>query len=409
MSEIIEDSRIRVAMQRYVDRGDLAGVVTGVFRQGRPLQQCSVGWSGAEKAEVLRSDALFRIASMTKPITSAVALMLLQERRFALHDPITHWAPEFSEMRVLRSPDGDLSDTCDAERPITFHDLLTHCAGFTYGPFHQGPIAQAYEALGADIDSSLSPDEWIAALASLPLVHQPGATLHYGHATDLLGLLLARMEGAPLAEVLARRLFEPLRMEDTGFTVPSSKHHRRAGLVGFGPAGELTPLNTCPGGSTLASRPDNMTFFSGGQGLWSTLADYARFARIFTEGGNVDGAPLLRPDTLRSMMSNQLTSQQRTCSSVGGIPLFATGHGFGLGLAVVMEPNHCLPTVCKGAVGSVGWPGGFGSWWQADPSNGTIMIFLCHNLVEREQFRQGVGMGVYRAIAEFHALGEAYA
>lgn len=405
MSEIIDTVAIRTAMQRFVDRGSLAGLVAGIYRQGRPVHECAVGSSGVEKREALRSDAMFRIASMTKPITSTIALMLLEEGRFALHEPITHWAPEFSKMRVLRSPDGELSDTSAAERPITFHDLLTHCAGFTYGPFHRGPVAQAYEVLGGDIDSSLSPDEWIAALASLPLVHQPGARMHYGHATDLLGLLLARMEDAPLADVFERRLFEPLGMADTGFTVPQSKLHRRAGLIGFGPDGELRTLATCPGGSTVTLRPKQMTYCSGGQGLWSTLADFARFARMFTEGGVVDGVRLLRPDTLGLMMNNQLTSQQRTDSNVGGMPLFAAGHGFGLGVAVVMEPHQCLPTICSGGAGTVGWPGGFGSWWQADPSSGTVMIFLCHNLVEREQFRRGVGMAVYQAIAEFHTLG----
>ena len=182
----------------------------------------------------MERDTLFRIASMTKPITSTAALMLCEEGRFALNDPIARWAPEFAEMRVLRSPTGPLDETVPAERPITFEDLLTHRSGITYGAVHPGPIAQAFnEALGGDIDSEVAPDEWIARLAALPLIDQPGATLHYGHSTDLLGLLIARMEDAPLGDVLARRIFGPLGMQDTGFTVPREKAGRRAKLYGF--------------------------------------------------------------------------------------------------------------------------------------------------------------------------------
>jgi CubicO group peptidase (beta-lactamase class C family) len=307
-------------------------------------------------------------------------------------------------MRVLISPNESIERTEPANRPITFDDLLTHRAGFTYGPFHQGPIAKAYaDALGGDIDSHVTPDDWMSRLASLPLVQQPGAALHYGHSTDLLGLLLARIADAPLADVFQRRLLDPLGMADTGFTVPEMKSSMKAGLVGFDDAGKLTPLLTCPGGSTVTVRPESMTFVSGGQGLWSTLADYGRFARMFVENGSVDGVRLLRPETLKLMTKNCLTPEQRTRSNVGGLPLFATGHGFGLGLAVVMDPSSCLPSVCSGGVGTVGWPGGFGGWWQTDPTNGSVMVFLCHNMVERQQFARGIGMAVYEAIAQFHA------
>jgi CubicO group peptidase (beta-lactamase class C family) len=146
-----------------------------------------------------------------------------------------------------------------------------------------------------------------------------------------------------------------------------------------------------------------MTFVSGGQGLWSTLADYGRFARMFVEDGSVDDVRLLKPETLELMTTNRLTPQQRTRSNVGGLPLFASGHGFGLGVAVVMEPSKCLTTVCSGGAHTVGWPGGFGGWWQADPTNGSVMVFLCHNMVERHQFARGIGMSVYEAIAQFHA------
>ena len=253
----------------------------------------------------------------------------------------------------------------------------------------------------------MAPDDWIAGLAALPLIDQPGAALHYGHSTDLLGLLIARIEDAPLGDVLERRIFGPLGMKDTGFTVPREKTGRRAGLYGFDEAGRLTARLTCPGGSTLPERPEDMAYVSGGQGLWSTLDDYLAFARMFVGAGAVDGVRLLRPETLALMTTNRLTESQRAKSEVGGMPLFAAGHGFGMGVAVVLEPEKALPTLCGGGVGAVGWPGGFGGWWQADPNDDSVLIFLAHNMVERDQFAQGIGFGVYGAITQFQALASA--
>ncbi len=182
-----------------------------VWQDGQVLQTAGVGWRNRERKLPIERNTLFRIASMTKPITSTVALMLFEEGRFALNNPITRWAPEFSQMHVMRSSTGPLHQTDPAERPITFEDLLTHRSGITYGDFHSGPIAKAYkEALGGDIDSEVLPDDWIARLAALPLIDQPGTAFHYGHSTDLLGLLVARIEDATLSDVLKRRIFDPL-------------------------------------------------------------------------------------------------------------------------------------------------------------------------------------------------------
>jgi CubicO group peptidase (beta-lactamase class C family) len=369
------------------------------------VHAAGVGWRDREAELPMQRDDLFRIASMTKPITSTAALMLLEEGRFALGDAISRWAPELSAMRVLRSPTGSLDRTEAAERPITFEDLLTHRSGITYGAFHAGPLADAYaEALGGDIDSHVPPDDWIAALARLPLIDQPGGALHYGHSTDLLGLLIARIEDAPLGDVLQRRIFGPLGMRDTGFTVPPTKADRRASLYGFDEAGRSVKLLTCPADSTMPERPADMTYVSGGQGLWSTVDDYLAFARMFLSEGAVDGVRLLRPDTLALMTSNRLTASQRAKSEVGGMPLFAEGHGFGLGVAVVLEPKKAAPTLCGGSLAAVGGPGGFGGWWRADRADDSVLIFLTHNIVEPAQFAAGIGFGVYGAIARFQAL-----
>ena len=399
---------LEAAIRPYLDAGALAGAATLVWRGGRVTQTTSLGRRDLATELPVERDTIFRIASMTKPVTTVAALMLFDEGRIALDDPIARYAPEFARMRVLRDPNGPLDDTDATERPITFGDLLTHRSGITVGDFHRGPIARAYaDALGGQIDNTLPPDEWIARLATLPLIDQPGRGFHYGLSTDLLGFLIARLEDAPLSAVLERRIFKPLGMSDTGFVVPREKRARRAGLCGFDADGRLTALTVTPGGHALAERPDDMTFESGGQGLWSTLDDYLAFARAFVGRGAVDGQRLLQPETFAMMASNQLTPAQRASARLLGSSLFAAGHGYGMGLAVVMEPEKADPLRCRGGVGTVGWPGAFGSWWQADPTDNSVLIFLAHNMLELQQMARGIGLGVWSAIGKFHELASA--
>jgi CubicO group peptidase (beta-lactamase class C family) len=398
---------IEASLSAVVDKGELAGAATLIFRRDSVRVAC-VGARDLESGLPVERDTIFRIASMSKPVTCALALMLFEEGRFRLEDPITRFAPEFEHMWVLRSPDGPLEDSCAAEKPITFHDLLTHCAGFTNSALHRGPIGKTYaDALGHDIDNELTPAEWIGRLSQLPLIDQPGNGFHYGNSTDLLGFLLERMEDAPLGELLQRRIFAPLGMTDTGFLVPVEKRTRRAGLCGFDAEGRLTSLKTVPGGHALPERPESMTWASGGQGLWSTLDDYLAFARIFVGQGTVDGVLLLKPQTLKRMASDQLTAAQRASARMFGRSIFAEGHGYGFGVAVVTEPEKADPVRCGGGVGAVGWPGAYGGWWQADPNDGSVMIFLAHSMAELHQMAAGIGLGVWGAIAEFQALGTA--
>jgi CubicO group peptidase (beta-lactamase class C family) len=396
---------IEAALSAVVDDGKLAGAATLICR-GDSVRVACAGVRDLVSRLPVEQDTIFRIASMTKPVTSTLALMLFDEGRFRLEDPITRFAPEFEHMRVLGSPEGSLEDSCAADRPITFDDLLTHRAGFTYAEFHRGPIGKAYaETLGREIDNELIPNEWIGRLAQLPLIDQPGTGFHYGHSTDLLGFLVERVEDAPLGDVLQRRIFAPLGMKDTGFSVPVEKRSRRAGPCGFNDDGLLATLQTVPSCQALPERPERMTFVSGGQGLWSTLDDYAAFARMFVGEGTVEGVRLLKPQTLAMMASNQLTASQRTTAKMFGRPLFAVGHGYGLGVAVVTEPEKADPLRCGGGVGAVGWPGAYGGWWQADPNDGSVMIFLAHNMVELRQMAAGIGLSVWGAISEFQALG----
>lgn len=383
----------------------MAGVATLVWRGGRLVHVAAQGKRDLEKGLPMERDTLFRVASLTKPVTSVAAMMLIEQKRIALDEPIARWAPEFSRMTVLRNIAGPCDDVVPAERPITFEDLLSHRAGFTYGDFHTSPIGAAYRAgLGPSIDSELSPDQWMSRLAGLPLVDQPGAGFHYGHSTDLLGFLLARIERMPLQDVLKRKIFEPLGMADTAFTVPLANRDRCAAPLGFGSDGRPAQRLSVPAGHALPERPSTMSYVSGGQGLWSSVDDYLAFARLFAEGGAVNGVRLLKSETVKLMMTNQLSAAQRADARMFGMPIFAAGHGFGLGVAVVMEPERAATTLCGGGVGAVGWPGAYGGWWQADPGDASVAIFLTHNMVEADQMAEGLGLGVYTAISEFHGL-----
>jgi len=402
MTEIKTTRGVAAELQKVVDAGELAGAATLIWRDGAAETAC-VGWRDLDAGLPIERDTIFRIASMTKPITSVAALMLVDEGRIALADPISRYAPEFSQLRVLRSPEGSLEETDPAERDITFEDLLTHRAGLTYADFQRGPISQAYRnALGLDIDSDVAPDDWIARLAKLPLVGQPGSTMSYGCATDLLGFLIARIEGASLGTVLQRRIFDPLGMKDTSFFVPLEKRNRRAAAYGFDDAGRLTKRVTW-GAAVVAERPEGMAYESGGAGLWSTLDDYLKFARLFVGGGSVDAVRLLRPETLAMMMTNQLTDSQRAISGWFGRKPFAVGRGFGLGVSVVLETDKS-DLMRRGGVGSVSWPGAFGGWWQADPNDGSVLIFLAHNMLDLGQMAKGIGFGVWGAIDTFQTL-----
>lgn len=404
---MVTEEAMASAIARAVEAGELAGATALAYRKGEGVRTAAVGRRDLASGAPVRRHTMFRIASLTKPVTTVAALTLLDEGRFALDEPITACAPEFAQVRVLRNADGSLDETDAVERPITFRDLLTHRAGLTYGELHRGPIGRVLaERLGGTMDNDLTPDEWIARLATVPLIDQPGAGFHYGLSIDLLGFLIARMERMSLAALLARRVFEPLGMCDTGFVVPAEKRHRRAGLCGFDGAGKLTPLRAVPGGHALEERPTDMSFASGGQGLWSTVDDYLSLARQLL-GDAVNGTLLLRAETRALMTSNQLTPAQRAAARMFGRPLFAEGHGFGMGVAVVMEPEKADAMRCCGGIGTIGWPGAYGSWWQADPNDGSVLVFMAHSMVDLPQMARGVGLGVWSTIADFHSLATA--
>ncbi|MHB8530080.1 MAG: serine hydrolase domain-containing protein, partial [Caulobacteraceae bacterium] len=209
-------AQIPRTLEAVIAAGDLSGAVILIWRKGEIAQLETLGRRDIEKDLPMERDTLFRIASMTKPVTSLAALMLMEEGKLALSDPIIRWAPEFADMRVLTSPTGPVEETYPSPREITIEDLMTHRAGLAYGFTSIGPIAHAHQkALGDVLDSAMDPDAWVKALGGLPLSFPPGERFHYSHATDVLGFIVGRIAGEPLREVLRERIFEPLGMVDT--------------------------------------------------------------------------------------------------------------------------------------------------------------------------------------------------
>ena len=383
-------------LQASVDAGDLSGFVTLVWRKGEVVQVNTLGKRNIATGAPMQRDTLFRIASMTKPVTSVAALMLMEEGKLRLDDPVSKWLPEFADMRVLKDATGPVEDTVPAAREITVDDLMTHRSGLAYGFTSVGPIAYAHQAaLGDVLNSNLGPDPWLKALGGLPLSYQPGDRFHYSHATDVLGFLVGRVEGKPFRDVLMERILGPLGMSDTDFYVPPAKRDRAA-VVYRAEAEGLQPVD-------FAEHDTPPAFCGGGGGLISTVDDYLKFARALLNDGEADGVRLLKPETMALMRANRLTDAQRQIPFMG-IP-FWMGQGFGLGLSVITDPEK-QAWMGAGNEGAFGWPGAFGTWWQADPKSGMILIYMIQNAMplgpeSASQLATGQRMGARLALPLF--------
>lgn len=385
--------------KKLIENKKIGGVNCILWQDGEILYQGSDGYKNMETKELQTIDTIFRIASMTKPITSVLAMMLYEEGKLDLNDAITKWFPQFGNMKVLKDQPDEYED---ANKDITILDLLTHRAGFTYSGFQKGKLKAEYDrVLGGDIDNEFTIEQWINGLASLLLVSQPGEIFNYGKSTDLLGFLISKIEGKPLSRVMEEKIFNPLSMTDTFFDVPNNKKNRCASNIGFDEFDNLINLETVPSKMAFKERPNGLEFESGSGGLWSTISDYLKFARIFVENGSSDGIQILKKETKDLMCSNHLTQTQRQHSKLMGTPMFNDNFGFGLGVAVVMRESPYLSMPCAGSVGSVGWPGAYGGWWSADPVKKSIAIFLTHSMTELDQLTQGIGFGFYEAIDTF--------
>ncbi|WP_144138895.1 serine hydrolase domain-containing protein [Paraburkholderia sp. BCC1884] len=358
------------AMQGYVERGEVAGVVSMVWRRGEIGYFEPLGLRDEAGHLPMERDTLFRIASMTKPVTSVAILMLIEEDRLALDTPISLWLPELAAPRVLRDPAGPLDETDPARAPITVLDLLTHRAGFAYHFTATGPLSEAYSAAFNGFESSVDGARWLARMAALPLMFQPGSRWHYGIATDILGVLIERVSGMTLGDFFRTRIFEPLGMRDTAFWVPDAQLARLATAYSVESGTRQRVVEDHPSASRWAN-PNR--FQSGGGGLVSTAQDYLQFAQLLLGRGRVGETRLLSHRSVDLMRSNFLSRDQRRVPAFGHV-LWA-GQGFGLGLSVVDDPAQQLPLGYR-SLGSFGWPGAYGTSWFADPVENLIGLML---------------------------------
>lgn len=357
----------QTSIREAIDAGLLAGAVTLVWQAGQVLQVNALGHRDVDAGLPMQRDTIFRIASMTKPVTVAAAMALAEEGKLALNEPVTKWLPELANMRVLREPRGPLDRTEPARRPITFDDLMTHRSGLAYVFSVLGPLASAYGKLSLRQDQ----DRWLTEVAKLPLAHQPGERITYSHSTDVLGIALSRIEGKPLSQVLSERIFGPLGMADTGFSVDAAGRRRAATMYQLTPDNKLT--HDVMGPAPITDPP----FCTGGAGLFSTADDYLKFARMLLAGGTADGVRVLSEESVRVMRTDRLTAEQKQFQFLGAP--FWIGRGFGLNLSVVTDPEKSRMVFGPGGLGTFSWPGAYGTWWQADPSADLILIYLIQN------------------------------
>jgi len=357
----------RASISEAIDGGLLAGAVTLVWHAGQVVQVNELGHRDIEARLPMQRDTIFRIASMSKPVTVAAAMTLFEEGLFALDDPVARWLPEIAGLRVLIEPRSALDDITGLRRPITFDDLMTHRAGFAYPFSITGPLAKAYGRLSFRQNE----ERWLTELAQLPLAHQPGSRITYSHGTDVLGIAISRIAGKPLHQLLAERIFEPLGMSDTGFALSLTQRRRMATMYGLG-ADETLKDDVM--GPPALTPPE---FCVGGAGLMSTADDYLTFARMLLGEGTVDGVRVLSPESVRLMRTDRLTADQKEQNFLG-VP-FWIGRGFGLSMSVVTDPAQSERFFGPGGLGTFGWPGAFGTWWQADPANDVIVLYLIQN------------------------------
>lgn len=376
--------RVPARLQQFVDRGQIAGGVVLVARRGRVALRAAVGWRDLETREALAADALFRIYSMTKPVTCAGALLLAERGLLDLDAPVERWLPELADRQVWRE-----GGPVPARRSITPRDLLRHTAGLTYGPYGNTPVDQLYTRARL-----LAPDQTLAdlllKLRSLPLISHPGETFQYGVATDVVGRLIEVIDGRPLDQFLQDELFLPLGLRDTGFAVPAGQLPRLVTKYSYAEELGLRPLERAEQ-STL-SQPPRLVL--GGAGLVSTIDDYARFCQMLLAGGRWGERRVLRGETVAHMTANQLVG------SAYPVKVTATpwaGVGYGLGVSVVCERLSADSGV---PVGEYGWSGSASTHFWSSPHDDLFVIVMAQVIPFTLQLEWALKPLVYQALRE---------
>jgi CubicO group peptidase (beta-lactamase class C family) len=387
--------RLHDVMRGYVDDGIVPGLVTLVQRDGE-MHIDTIGTQALAGPPMTR-DTIFRVASMSKPVTAVAVLILLEECVLRLDDPVDELLPELAHRRVIVDYFGPLEDTVPAERPITVRDLLTFRAGhgLTFAMPGESPLFDATQAImpmgPPEPQHVAAPDEWMRALGTLPLVHQPGEQWLYNTGSDILSVLVARAAGQSFDTFLRERIFEPLAMHDTGFVVPADKRDRFA-----------TSYTTNPDTGTLEvfDEPDGQwatapAFPSGAGGLVSTVDDFARFGTMMLNGGELDGTRVLSRPSVELMTTDHLTPANKAVATLAEGAWDDHGYGFGVSVATVRTQLQ--------SIGSYGWDGGLGTSWYNDPRERLQTILLTQaawKSPEPPEVCRDFWTGAYAALAD---------
>jgi CubicO group peptidase (beta-lactamase class C family) len=394
--------------QQYIDAGRFPGAQLMVYRRGKIVHTSSQGFADIERKVPVRDDTIYRIYSMTKPITSVAFMMLVEQGKVALDEPVHKYIPEWKNLGVFVAGNTPAFMTRPPARPMLIVDLLRHTSGLTYGFMQRSNVDAAYrEAKLGGIDKDGTLQSMVDDLAKIPLEFSPGEAWNYSVSTDVLGYLVGKISGKPFEQFLKERIFDPLGMSDTDFHVPASKAQRLAACYSIEAGGALNfiasdrkpglALQDDPATSSFLSPP---SFISGGGGLCSTTADYLTFCRALLNGGELDGVRLLGPKTLKLMTSNHLP---------GGADLPAmsrsmfsevayNGVGFGLGVSVTIDPAR---TLIPGSVGEYAWGGAASTAFFIDPAEELIMIFMTQVMPSSTYpIRRELRTMVYSAVTE---------
>jgi CubicO group peptidase (beta-lactamase class C family) len=386
-------TRIDSTLQRAVDRGEIAGAVAMVLRDGQPVYSRAIGWSDRDAKKRMATDAMFRIASQSKAITSVAILSLVEEGKIALNDPVSRFIPAFQRSTVATRSDTGRVIT-RARRQITIRDLLSHTAGISYGT--DSIVAPLYREKG--LGSMAGPQGWyfadknepvcdaIERLATLPFVAQPGERFVYGYNTDVLGCVVERVSGVALDEFIRTRITAPLGMRDTYFFLPRDKAGRLVTVYASNLENQAVRAPDGPPGQGDYVEGPRRTF-SGGAGLVSTAADYARFLQMLLNGGTLDGARILAPKTVALMTTNVMDDPNFT----------RNGEGFSLGFRTLDRAGAVGRVE---SVGTYGWGGAYGSQYVVDPKERLVLVFMINQIPNRSDVAAKFPMLVYQALLE---------
>jgi CubicO group peptidase (beta-lactamase class C family) len=384
-------ARIRDALQADIDKGVVPGAVTLVARRGQIASHDVLGYRDREAGAAMKSDTIFRIASMTKPFASVAAMMLAEEGRLLIADPVSRYIPEFANLEVAVDSDDRSASKPKTEplrREMSVHDLLRHTSGLTYAHL-AGPLLKSHYERAGVVDEKQTNAELVGKLGRLPLAYQPGTTWQYGVSTDVLGRVVEVASGMELDRFIAERICKPLGLSNTGF-----------GPIDEGRAAQPQIDRASGKRPPMRNTSVHPRWVSGGSGLLSTAGDYARFAQMLMNGGQLGAARLLSPTTVSLMTSDHLTPDIRRSPSTtvlfGALaPTAELGIGFGLGFAV---RTHAGRNPLPGSVGDFSWSGVTGTYFWIDPQQQLIAILMMQAPAERLHYRYLMRTLVYQAI-----------